>query len=76
MRKSKLSEKVIIIFVPTNAQYVLSYLFYSTATCFDVNTSSSGSLLLCTVKLQLSKVETATQVGCYKELTTYHKQYT
>ena len=35
---------------PTDAQYTLTmYVSDSTAACFDVYTSSSGSLLLCTL---------------------------
>ena len=38
---------------PTNAQYTLTIsLSYSTATCFDVYASSSGTLLLCTLNLE------------------------
>jgi len=39
---------------PTNAKYILTTsVSYSTATGFDVHTSSSGSLVLCTLKLQI-----------------------
>jgi len=38
---------------PTNAQYILTVpASYSTPTCFDVCTPSSGSFALCTLNLQ------------------------
>jgi len=45
-----------------------NYLFYNTATCFGVYTSSSsGSFLQCELKLQINKMLTVIQVGCYKQ---------
>ena len=46
---------------PANAQYICK-LSYSTPTCFYVYTSSSGSFLLCMLKLQIDKMEAVTQV--------------
>jgi len=47
-----------------NAQYICKQLSvsYSTPTCFYLYTSSSGSFLLCMLKLQIDKTETVIQV--------------